>query len=177
MNIVHNYLTKLTKNELIDLILKFAPQSYINIISAKFSTGNEALVIFNEISQIIEDVICDEELLYSPDRFEQELLKQLEIIEGLWDKLPVQIGELIILIIKNVEQSFEDGYLYIDNYGKEDDYFESEDVNNYIIQFVINLPEEIKFVYIERLKMVIDNCGYSTFQSVANRIQKIKKRK
>ena len=168
----HNYLQSLTKDELINLILKFAPQSFIDNINRQFASKKEALTIFDKTSKIIDSIFSDEDLLYNPSGFERELLKQLEKLRGLWDKLPSQIGDLIIKIIEDVEQTFEEGYLYIENYGEGDDYFESEEVNDYVFHFVNSLPKEIKFDYVEKLKGVLNNSGYSTFMSVERKLSK-----
>jgi hypothetical protein len=101
-----------------------------------------------------------------PLLLEGQLLKQLEKIRGLWDKSSSQIGDLIIQIIEDIEQAFEDGYLYIENYDKEDEYFESEEVNEYICNFVSSLPEDMKLNYMNKLKKVLKNSGYSTFSSI-----------
>lgn len=170
---IHNYLESLTKDELITLILKFAPQSFIDNINSQFASKKEALAIFDKTSKTIDNILSDEELLYNPSEFERELLKQLERLRGLWDKLPSQIGDLIIEIMEDVEQAFEDGYLYIEKYGGEDDYFESEDVNDYVFHFVNTLPREIKIDYIEKLNEVLNNSGYSTFLSVERKLSKI----
>jgi len=170
---IRNYLESLTKDELITLILKFAPQSFIDNINSQFASKKEALTIFDKTSKTINNILSDEELLYNPSGFERELLKQLEKLRGLWDKLPSQIGDLIIKMVENVEQAFEDGYLYIEKYGEEDDYFESEDVNDYIFRFVNTLPKEIKFDYIEKLNELLNNSGYSTFMSVERKLSKI----
>ena len=168
---IHNYLESLTKDELITLILKFAPQSFIDNINSQFASKKEALTIFDKTSKTIDNILSDEELLYNPSEFERELLKQLERLRGLWDKLPSQIGDLIIKIMEDVEQAFEDGYLYIEKYGEEDDYFESEDVN--VFHFVNTLPREIKIDYIGKLNEVLNNSGYSTFLSVERKLSKI----
>lgn len=170
---IRNYIESLTKDELITLILKFAPQSFIDNINSQFASKKEALTIFDKTSKTINNILSDEELLYNPSGFERELLKQLEKLRGLWDKLPSQIGDLIIKMVENVEQAFEDGYLYIEKYGEEDDYFESEDVNDYIFRFVNTLPKEIKFDYIEKLNELLNNSGYSTFMSVERKLSKI----
>ena len=170
---IRNYLESLTKDELITLILKFAPQSFIDNINSQFASKKEALTIFDKTSKIINNILSDEELLYNPSEFERELLKQLEKLRGLWDKLPSQIGDLIIKMVEDVEQAFEDGYLYIEKYGEEDDYFESEDVNDYVFRFVNTLPKEIKFDYIEKLNELLNNSGYSTFMSVERKLSKI----
>ncbi len=170
---IHNYLESLTKDELITLILKFAPQSFIDNINSQFASKKEALTIFDKTSKTIDNILSDEELLYNPSQFERELLKQLERLRGLWDKLPSQIGDLIIKIMEDVEQAFEDGYLYIEKYGGEDDYFESEEVNDYVFHFVNTLPRKIKIDYIEKLNEVLNNSGYSTFLSVERKLSKI----
>ena len=170
---IRNYIESLTKDELITLILKFAPQSFIDNINSQFASKKEALTIFDKTSKKIDNILSDEELLYNPSGFERELLKQLEKLRGLWDKLPSQIGDLIIKMVEDVEQAFEDGYLYIEKYGEEDDYFESEDVNDYVFRFVNTLPKEIKFDYIEKLNELLNNAGYSTFMSVERKLSKI----
>ena len=167
---IPNHLESLTKDELVHLILKFAPQSFIDNINSQFASKKEALTIFNKTSKTIDKILSDEELLYNPGGFERELLKHLEKLRGLWDKLPSEIGELIIKIMEDVEQAFEDGYLYIENYGEGDDYFESEDVNDYVFHFVNTLPKEIKSDYVEKLNEVLHNSGYSTFMSVERKL-------
>ena len=167
---MHNYLESLTKDELIHLILKFAPPSFIEHIKSQFASKKEALTLFNKASKAIDNILSDEDLLYNPSGFERELLKQLERLRGLWDKLPSQIGNLIVKIIEDVEQAFEDGYLYIENYGEGDDYFESEDVNDYVFRFVNTLPKDIQFDYVEKLKEVLHNSGYATFMSVERKL-------
>ena len=170
---IRNYIESLTKDELITLILKFAPQSFIDNINSQFASKKEALTIFDKTSKTINNILSDEELLYNPSGFERELLKQLEKLRGLWDKLPSQIGDLIIKMMEDVEQAFEDGYLYIEKYGEENDYFESEDVNDYVFRFVNTLPKKIKFDYIEKLNELLNNSGYSTFVSVERKLSKI----
>ncbi|MBF0290238.1 MAG: hypothetical protein HQM14_20675 [SAR324 cluster bacterium] len=172
-NKIRSYLESQTKEELIDLILKFAPQSFVDNINSRSSNKKQALAIFNKTSSAIEKILCDDELLYSPNEFESALLKQLEKFRGLWDKLPLQIGVLIIKIIEEIEQAFENGYLYLEGYGEEDDYFESEEVNDYIFQFVEALPEETLFDYVEKLKDTLSESSYSTFMSLEQKISKI----
>jgi len=170
---IRNYIESLTKDELITLIVNFAPQSFIDNINSQFASKKEALTIFDKTSKTINNILSDEELLYNPSGFERELLKQLEKLRGLWDKLPSQIGDLIIKMMEDVEQAFEDGYLYIEKYGEENDYFESEDVNDYVFRFVNTLPKKIKFDYIEKLNELLNNSGYSTFVSVERKLSKI----
>ncbi len=166
------YLERLTKDELIRLIVKFAPQSFRDNIESQFASQEEALTIFKKASKAIGNILSDEELLYDPSGFERKLVQQLEKLRGLWEKLPAQIGELIITMIEEVEQAFEDGYLYLEKYGEEDEYFESEEVNAYVFQFVKTLSKDIQGEYVEQLKEVLANTGYSTFLSVERQLSK-----
>ena len=73
-------------------------------------------------------------------------------------------------LIQTVEQAFEDGYLYLERYDAEDEYFESEVVNDYIFRFVSSLPSEMKSDYIEQLSTLLEGASYSTFLSLAERL-------
>lgn len=165
-----NYLNSLTKKELIDLIFKLAPQSFLDQINSQFTSQEDAGTIFAQASKAIVLILSDEIFLFSPSKFERELLKQLGKIGGLWDKLPLKIGDLLITIIEEIDQAFEDGYLYIEKYEEDDDYFESEEVNDYIFRFVSNLPQDMKNDYLKNRKKALDNCGHSTFSSVERRL-------
>ena len=84
--------------------------------------------------------------------------------------MPVEIGELVITLMRKVEQIFEDGYLYIEKYGEDDEYVESEDVNAYIVQFAKTRPLSLREPYIEQLEEVLHEAGYSTFMSVGRQL-------
>ncbi len=166
---IRNYLESLTKEKLIDLILKLAPQSFFDSINIQLASQDEAMVILKEASKAINTILSDENLLYNPSEFERELLKQLEKIRGLWDKFPSEIGDLIVKIIEDVDREQDDGYLYIDNYQRQE-YFESEDIDDYIFSFVVNLPLDIKSDYTEKLKKTLKNCIYSNFPSLEKKL-------
>lgn len=161
-----SYLASLAREELIELILKFAPQSFFDAIENQSTSQSKDLEIFTRTTKSISSMLSDHSLLYNPSEFEHQLLEEFNKLSGLWDKLPLQIGDLIIKTIKDIEEAFEEGFLYIEKYTDEDDYFESEDINSYIVRFVKSLPNEIQADYLRRLMKVLDNYGYSTFMSV-----------
>lgn len=163
---LYQHLESLTKAELIQLIIKFAPESFRTTIHSRVATEEEARIIFKQTSKLIANLFTDEELLYDPDEFERELIHQLEKLRGLWETLPLEIGNLLITLIQKVERAFDDGYLYLETYGGEDEYFESEVVNAYIFQFVTSLAEENQRQYIEQLQDLLAVAGYSTFLSL-----------
>ena len=167
---IENYLETLSKEELIGLVLKLAPQSFFDAINARFSSKSEAKKIFKKVEKEIDSILADERLLYAPSKFEKKLLEQLEKLRGLWDKLPTEIGGLLLQLIQTVDQAFEDGYLYLTRYGTEDEYFESETVNDYIFRFVSSLPTEMKASYTEELRILLEGALYSTFLSLSQRL-------
>ena len=167
---IENYLASLTKEELISLVLTLAPQTFFDAINAQFASQSEAEAIFKEAAKAINAILVDERLLYAPSKFEGKLLEQLERLRGLWDKLPAEIGELLLDLIQTVEQAFEDGYLYLERYDTGDEYFESEVINNYIFRFVSSLPAEMKSDCIEKLSTLLEGASYSTFLSLAERL-------
>ena len=77
---------------------------------------------------------------------------------------------MLLELIQTVEQAFEDGYLYLERYDTEDEYFESEDVNDYIFRFVSSLPVEMKSDYVEELSTLLEGASYSTFLSLEERL-------
>ncbi|MFK8186416.1 MAG: hypothetical protein AB8B99_23820, partial [Phormidesmis sp.] len=83
---------------------------------------------------------------------------------------PTEIGGLLLKVVQTVEQAFEDGYLYLERYDTEDEYFESEVVNDYIFRFVSSLPIEMKSDYIEKLSTLLEGASYSTFLSLEKRL-------
>lgn len=72
--------------------------------------------------------------------------------------------------MENVEDAFEEGYLYIEHYRKEDEYFESEAINQYIVDFANNLAPENKSDFISNLKEILDCVGYSIFLSIEKKL-------
>ncbi len=68
---IRNYLESLTKEKLIDLILKLAPQSFFDSINIQFASQDEAMMMFKEASKAINTILSDENLLYNPSEFER----------------------------------------------------------------------------------------------------------
>jgi hypothetical protein len=83
----------------------------------------------------------------------------------LFHRIATEIGELILFIIRSIEQAFNEGYLYLDNYY-QDDYFESEAFCEYVIAYVKQLPFEAKTYYLGQLDQALNEMSYDTFYSI-----------
>lgn len=159
------YLTSLDKNELIKLVDKYAPKSFRNEINNRNSDNSTALKIFRSVRKNIEELFSDEEMLYSPSDFEASLTGYLEKLKGFEQQLAKEIKGLIIYIIENVDNAFNEGYLYIDNYSSED-YFESEAFCEFVCEFTGRLPFTEKIEFLIRLDESLNYMSYSTFEDI-----------
>ena len=124
---IENCLGSLTKEELISLILKLASQPFFDAINAQFASQSQAKAIFRKVAKAVNTILSDERLLYDPSKFTEELLEQLEKLRGLWDKLPSEIGGLLLktdsgLLIKLLRMAT----CILKNMTQRDEYFESQ---------------------------------------------------
>ena len=165
LDFLKDYLKSLPKKELIRLVMKFAPGGYITEVLNRKAPGIDAEAIFKKADKKIRKFFKDDELLYDPYSMEEALLKQLQTLKGLEERLQNEIGELILFIIRNVDDAFNEGYLYSDNYP-DDDIFESEEFCEYIITFVKQLPFNEKRGYIIQLDQVLNEMSYDTFSVI-----------
>ena len=168
-NVWQQYLSSLNKNELINLVDKYASASFKKEIQNRASGLASANVVFKKVEKLIHGYFKDEELLYTPSDFKASLLNQLEKLRGFESHLSKEIQNLIIYIIENINQAFDEGYLYIDNYDS-DDYFESEEFGTFTLNFTKNLPFEEKMDFVLSLNEALDKMSYSTFEDIARSI-------
>lgn len=84
---VNDYLQSLSINELIGVILKYAPEQFYTEVRNKFARSAEAFGIFRKVQKSIDGMFKDEELLYSPSEFEEALTAQSNQLKGLEFKL------------------------------------------------------------------------------------------
>jgi hypothetical protein len=164
--LLQEHLKSLSKNELIDLVIKFAPGEFITRIKNKYTTHSEAIEVYHKVEKKIRDFFNDPELLYEPSDFEESLISELDKLSGLEHELVEEIGELILFIINNVENAFDEGYLYIDSYYG-DDYFESEAFCNFVIRYIKQLSFKQKTDYLFRLDEALNSMSYDTFENIA----------
>lgn len=141
------YLKSLSKKDLILLVMKFAPPDFVTEIQNREVPETDAEAIFRKTENKIRKFFEDDELLYDPGGMEKALMLQLNHLKGLETRIAAEIGELILFIIRSIEQAFNEGYLYLDNYY-QDDYFESEAFCEYVTAYVRQLPFEAKIQYL-----------------------------
>lgn len=160
-----DHLDTLSKEELITLVMKFAPENYKLQIFNNKSSKTEDEQIFNKVEKKILKLFYDEELLCDPTSFENSLISQLEKLNGLENLLSVRIGDLLLRIMKSVNDAFDEGFLYVDQYY-EDVYFESPQFNHFVISYIQQLPFPEKISFLMQLDEVLGQMSYSTFEAI-----------
>lgn len=159
------YLDSLSHKELAGLVEKFAPQNFRTEIFNRSSDKAEAKAVFRKIRGEIENLFNDEELLYSPSEFEGALLNNLYKLKGFESHLEEEIGKLILFIIEEINQAFDGGYLYIDDF-QGDDFFESEEFCDIVAGYVRQLEFVERIEFLEGLDESLNYMEYSTFEQL-----------
>lgn len=160
------HLKKLNKDELINLVLRYVPDDYIRQIQNSKSTQKDASAIFDKVEKKICNHLKDEDLLWDPSGMDAAIMKQLNKLLGFEKQLHERIAKLLLQIINEIDDAFNEGYLYIDNYYEED-FYESAKFNSYVIAFAQKLPFEDKFSFIQELNKSIDLLDHNTFEDIA----------
>ena len=159
------YLNNLSKDDLIQLVMKFAPQNFIKEIHNREVHAKDAKIIIKKAENKIRKFFTNDDLLNDPQGMEDALITEMEYLKGLEKSISVEIGELILFIIRSIDDAFSAGYLYIEDYY-QDEYFESEAFCEYVIAFVRQLPFEEKTSYLLQLNQALDEMSYSTFNVI-----------
>ena len=165
LDFLKSHLKKLPKEELINLVMKFAPENYILQIHNSKSDKKDANKIFAQAEKKILGFFKDQELLWDPSGMESALMGQSEKLKGLESQISEQIGELLLKIMIEINDAFDEGYLYIDNYYNED-YFESPQFDHFVISYIRQLPFTEKIDFLQELDSTLGLMSYSTFEGI-----------
>jgi hypothetical protein len=165
LDFLKKYLNSISKNELVLLVMKFAPENFVMEIKKRELPVTDAIEIFRKTEKKIRKFFEDDELLYDPKGMEKSLMAQLNHLKGLESSLITETGELLLFIIRSIETAFNEGYLYIDNYYG-DEYFESEDFCEHVIAYVKQLPFEVKTNFLKELDQALNEMSYDTFSTI-----------
>ena len=168
------YLNSLSKEELIRLVIDYAPKKFRTQIENIFLSESEADVLFRKISNSITKIFEDDKLLYSPNAFEGALVAKLDELRGIWAKKKDAISTLIMDLLEEIDDLQDEGYLYSDSYygwGSEE-YFEGNDLKNYLVDFIRHLPIEEKLNFIQKVAQLTESFNNdSTFCDLSNELQ------
>lgn len=152
------YLDTLEKKELLELVLRFAPESYVKSILFRFSDNETKYRAFLKGQKRVQNIFSRD--LYGIGSFEEDLSDATEELKALWPHLPEELTNLYIYIIDKVEKSFEDGYLY-DDYS--DHAYHGFAFGTHLAEFVAGMPTEKLEKLTPKIWAAILDMGYTTF--------------
>lgn len=113
---VLTYFDRLSKVELIELLMEFSPENFKKEIILKDTPVEELNIRINEIASSIEYDIDDEELLYNPEQFQEKISEYMENLKIFVNQNPDEVLEIVFDLAESIEARQEDGYLWIDHY-------------------------------------------------------------
>jgi len=159
------YLEGLSKNELIDLVIEFAPDSFKKEILAQDTPKEELSVCINEIASSMRFDIDDEELLYNPSEFQGMVSNYLEKLKPFVNSNCDEVFDIIFEMAIEIEDKYENGYLYIDHYYDAEEYFDFDVFTSEIITLIEKIKDSKKQTEILiEFQEICDNSGYMIFK-------------
>jgi len=168
---IDRYLQSLSKSELISLVKEFAPDQFKLELNNKFSDGTTAQDIFRKVKRNIEKIFKGEDCLYNPFAFDAALEKEIKKLSGLETNLRKEIEDLLFFIMNEVQNAFDEGYLYshYDDYNYEP----SESFNEFVANFVKCLDFLDKTAFLTRLDGILGGQSYDTYSDLRQLSEKV----
>jgi len=160
-NQTKQYLQSLTKDALIRLVMKYAPEQFYVEVKNKLTDSPMAITVFKKVNREIQKLLVNEDLLNSPGDFGQALTAKIKKLAELEKHLKPELEVLIFEIIVKIDQAFDEGYLY-DHYN-DMNYEPSDELIEFITNYVKYLDYNGKIAFILKLQTILDNQSYTTF--------------
>ncbi len=165
-NQFHQYVQTLSKDELVAMVEKFAPGQFRTEVKNRFANAGEANETFRKVERIIDQIFKNDHLLYSPGDFSNALDNELAKLSGLEKALQKEIEDLLFHIMQEVDGAFDNGYLYEDY--SDYSYEASTSFENFVAGYVVSLGNDRKTAFLAKLDAVLNEQGYSTFETLRN---------
>ena len=161
---INQYLQSLSQNELIDLVKQYAPEQFWVEIKNTFSNSSSAQTTFRKVERNIQKIFKESDSLNNPGDFDAALNKEIKKMSGLEKHLKSEVEGLLLYIIIEVDNAFQEGYLY-DHYN-DYNYEPSEEFNRFVTNFVKSLNFEEKTAFLSKLDTALKGHSSDTFGSL-----------
>lgn len=158
----HNYLQSLSKNELIALVERYAPEQFFATIKNLSADKDTIQDTFRKVKRNIRQLFDDDDLLCEIYDFSDAINKQIKKLSGLEKPLQKEIEDLLFYIMDAVNEAFDEGYLY-DSYGDES-YTPSPAFDAFFARYVSILEGEDRISFLSKLDSRLQKMSYTTFE-------------
>jgi len=165
-----SFIKTLPNEELVDLVIRFAPESYREEIKNRQLSQKDAKETFDLIVLAIKKVLEDKELWDRPSEFDSQLSRMAERLSGLWDRFQEETGELLLFCLKKVKKIQDAGFLY---QHRPEQFYYGFGFLEVIQKFAWSLPFNQKIEFVERLENNLKSFGYDTFYNYSRELNLI----
>jgi len=160
---VLKYLKTLSKEKLIKLIMDFSPESFKKEIILKDTPIDKVNSCLKKISSSLKSILGDEELLYAPIKFQKEISQYMEELKVFVNQNPKRVMKIVFDLILNIEEEYDNGYLWIDRYDDEE-YFDFDIFSDEIIALLHRIEDtEVQIKFFMDFRETLENSGYISF--------------
>lgn len=158
---ISSHLMSLSKEELVNLIIKFAPGQFVDEIKNRSTNVQDAKSIFKKVESDIQKKFTNWRLLEDPEAFERSLTDTFRRLSGLEIHLVKEIESIIFYIIQEVDNAIDEGHLY-DHYNDKD-FESSEAFDHLILKYTLALPFKEKMAFLEKMEEQLSQLSYDSF--------------
>ena len=158
---IHSHLQSLSKSELIALVEKYAPKEFFTTISNQFVDTDSAQQIIQKVERKIQQILKNENLLYDIGDFSNAIDKEIKKLSGLELSLKEEIESLIFYMMQEIDNAFDEGYLY-DDYS-DYCYYPSSDFDKFVVRYAASIEGQAKISFLAKLDSIICEQNYDTF--------------
>ncbi|MEW6378642.1 MAG: SWIM zinc finger family protein [bacterium] len=154
---IRDYLLSRPKEELVALVMEHASDSFLQDLRLKFASNSEIMKLVSSIRKKISRLFTSD-IVYDPDGFEEELMRNLELLRGAWNKDPDEIFAILLQVLNDIDEAYEDGKLY-DDYS--DHNLDEGRLNTYIADFLRSMDSGRKLRFLRQVLDFSSGSGYS----------------
>ena len=140
---VLDYFETLSKVELVELLMEFAPENFKKEIILKDAPIAELNIRINEIASSIKFDIEDEDLLYNPEQFQEKISEYMNNLKIFVNQNPNEVFEIVFDLAEEIEEKQENGYLWIDHYDyRGEEYFDFDILSDEIMALIHKVEDK-----------------------------------
>ena len=165
-NRFQQYLQSLSKDELMALVEKFAPDRFRTEVNNKFADAGSAHNVFRKVEQKIRKILENEYLMHDFSEFNQAIDSELAKLSGLEKSLQKELENLLFEIMPKINDAVENGELY--EYDNDWGYEPTSFFNDFFAGFAASLGIEQKTAFLAKLDAALEEQSYSTFDRMRN---------
>ena len=162
----NEYLQTLSKEELVDLVERFASETFRIEIKNKFANNDHAQNTLRNVEKKIRKLFENNYLMNDYSEFNKEFDNEIAKLSGLEIPLQKELEIFLFQIMQKIDDAIENGELceYDDDFGYEPSSF----FKDFFTGYVTSLNADQKIAFLAKLDAKLEKQSYSTFDCMRN---------